>query len=148
LIPLYAFALLDDAFQVHERLGRRTANALALQPIAGLRPQDLGELTVWMVFGSVLLAGTLAGFARSAREDRNNGLLLLGAFASLVLFAVVADMVHIVVGGMFGTSDLLFAAVEDGGEQIVLTATCGLIVLIWRELRSREAGDMHRVHVS
>ena len=138
LIMIFAFALLDDAFQVHELLGVGIADALALQSFAGLRARDVGELIVWMVAGVSLLAVALAAFVRSPQADRTNGLLLMGAFALLVLFAVVADMVHVVVRATFQGADLLFTVIEDGGEQITLTLTCGIAALIRREVRSRE----------
>jgi len=138
LIPIFTFVLLDDAFQVHERLGRGIVNALALQPFAGLRAQDLGELIAWTTLGVPLLAGALAALVRSPEEDRSNGLLLIAAVGVLVLFAVVADMAHVAVIGTFRGADLLFTVIEDGGEQITLALTCGLAVLIRRELLSRE----------
>jgi hypothetical protein len=138
LIPIFTFVFLDDAFQVHERLGLAIADALALQPFAGLRARDFGELIVWTAFAVPLFAVALAAFVRSPQADRSNGVLLISAFAVLVLFAVVADMAHVLVRGTFRGTDLLFTVIEDGGEQITLTLTCGIAVLIRRELRSRE----------
>jgi hypothetical protein len=138
MFVIFTYALVDDAFQVHELLGLGITDALALQPFAGLRARDLGELIVWMVVGVSLLAVALAAFVRSPQPDRTNGLLLMGAFALLGVFAVVADMVHVVVRATFQGADLLFTVIEDGGEQVTLTLTCGLAVLIRRELRSRE----------
>jgi hypothetical protein len=137
-VPIWGFALLDDAFEVHEQLGEHIASGLALPSVAGLRGQDLGELAVWMIVGGLLVPAVLLGYLRSRQADRRNGLLLLGMFALLLLFAVAADMVHIVVGPRSATADLLLTVLEDGGEQIVLTVTLGLTVLIHRELRRRE----------
>ena len=50
--------------------------------------------------------------------------MLLGALAVLGLFAVVADMAHIVMRDAFRGADDLLGLIEDGGEQITLT-------LIW-----------------
>lgn len=140
LILIFAFVLLDDALRVHERLGRGIADALALQPFAGLRARDFGEMLVWTIVGVPLLAVALAAFVRSPQSDRANGVLLMGAFGLLVLFAIVADMAHEVVRDSFQGANLLFKVIEDGGEQVALTLTCGIAVLIHRELRSREPG--------
>jgi hypothetical protein len=141
LILIFTVALLDDALQLHERLGHGIADALALEAFAGRMSPHFGELIVWTILGVFLLAGARAGFVRSPPEDRSNGLLLMGAFAVLMLFAVVADLAHVVVKYYFRFrgADPLFTVIEDGGEQIALTLMCSLAVLIDRELRSREA---------
>ncbi len=141
LILIFTVALLDDALQLHERLGRGIVDALALEALAGRMSPQFGELIVWTILGVFLLASARAGFVRSPQEDRSNSLLLMGAFAVLMLFAVVADLAHVVVQHefKFPGADLLFTVIEDGGEQIALTLTCSLAVLIDRELRSREA---------
>jgi hypothetical protein len=138
LILIFTVALLDDALQLHERLGQGIADALALDSFAGRMSPHFGELIVWTILGVPLVAGARVGFIRSPQEDRGNGVLLMGAFAVLVLFAVVADLAHVVVQHelRFRGADLLFTVIEDGGEQIVLTLTCGLAVLIHREVRS------------
>jgi hypothetical protein len=140
LILIFTVALLDDALQLHERLGHGIADALGLQSFAGRMSPHFGELIVWTILGVFLLAGARAGFVRSPQEDRGNGLLLMGAFAVLVLFAVAVDLAHVVVKYefRFRGADLLFTVIEDGGEQIVLTLTCALAVLIHHEVVSRE----------
>jgi hypothetical protein len=125
LILIFAFVLVDDAFQVHERGGMRIAEALDLQPFLGLRPIDPGELLVWTMVGVPLLAAAAFAIVRSPKDDRANGLLLLGALAVLALFAVVTDMAHVVLRGAFWGANDLFTVIEDGGEQFTLSLTCG-----------------------
>jgi hypothetical protein len=135
---IFVFVLVDDAFQVHERGGMRIAEALDLQPFLGLRPIDPGELLVWTMVGVPLLAAAAFAIVRSPKEDRANGLLLLGALAVLALFAVVTDMAHVVLRGAFWGANDLFTVIEDGGEQFTLSLTCGLAILIRRDVRGRE----------
>jgi hypothetical protein len=137
-IAIYTFVLLDDALEVHETGGFHIAEALDLQPFFGLRPIDPGELIVWTAAGLPLLAAVAFAVVRSPREDRGNGLLLLAALAVLVLFAIVVDMTHVVARRAFRGADHLFTVIEDGGEQIALTLTCGLAILIRREVHGRE----------
>ncbi|MGH6901167.1 MAG: hypothetical protein ACREIR_00345 [Geminicoccaceae bacterium] len=139
-ILIFAFVLVDDAFRVHERFGLLVAEALDLQPFGGLRPRDPGELLVWAMVGVPLLAAAAFAFIRSPEADRANGLLLLGALAALALFAVVTDMAHVVLWGAFWGADDLFTVIEDGGEQFTLSLTCGLAILIRRDVRGREPG--------
>ena len=137
-ILIFAFVLVDDAFRVHERGGVRIAEALDLQPFGGLRPIDPGELMVWTMVGVPLLAAAAFAAIRSPKEERGNGLLLLGALAVLALFAVVIDMAHVMLLGTFRGADQLFAVIEEGGEQFTLSLTCGLAILIRRDVRGRE----------
>jgi hypothetical protein len=139
-LAIFIFIVLDDAFQVHERLGSRIEDALALQRFDVLMLIDPGQLLVWTIVGVPLLAVAVAAVVRSSEEDRRNGVLLLGALAVLALFAVVADMAHAVLKrtkAFRGANDL-FIVIEDGGEQITLSLMCCLVVLIRRDLRGRE----------
>jgi hypothetical protein len=137
-IAIYAFVLVDDAFQLHEAGGLHFAEALGLQPFGGLRPRDAGELLVWTIAGISLLAVTVFAAVRSPREDRRNGVLLMAALAVLVSFAVVADMAHVVLRGAFWGANDVFEVIEDGGEQLTLSLTCGLAILIRRDMRGRQ----------
>jgi hypothetical protein len=136
-ILMFAFVLVDDAFQVHERFGLLFAEAFDLQPFAGLRPIDPGELLLWAMVGVPLLAAAAFAIVRSPEEDRANGLLLLGALAMLAVFAAVTDMAHVVLIGAFWGADDLLTVIEDGGEQVTLSLTCGLAILIRRDVRER-----------
>jgi hypothetical protein len=132
LTAMYAFALLDDAFQIHERGGLGLEDAFALQPAGGLRAQDFGEVLAWTMVGVPMLGLALGAFLRSSQVDRTVGILFLGAFAVLALFAVGTDLLHGVMSDRFHGADLLFTVIEDGGEQITLTITCGLAWLSGR----------------
>lgn len=136
---IFTFVLLDDSLEVHETLGFLIAETLDLPPVGGLRPIDPGELLIWTLAGIPLLGAAVAAILRSPREDRRNGLLLMAALAALALFAVVADMAHVVLRRAFRGADDLFAVIEEGGEQVTLSLMCGLAILIRRDVRSRES---------
>lgn len=137
LALIFGVALMDDALRAHERLGGWLVEALSLQPFAGLRPQDYGELLAWAGLGLVPLAAVAAGFLRSPRPDRRNAVLLLAGFGLLAAFAVVADMAHMTAMDTFRGANTLFTIIEDGGEQIALSLVCLLALLIRREVRVR-----------
>lgn len=142
---LFMFALLDDALMIHETIGRRVADDLALRPFAGLRPVDFGELLFWAGAGLPLLGVAALGLVKTAGPDRANGLLLLGALALLMVFALGVDMVHVVVEHAFRGANLLFSVIEEGGQQITLSSSCGLAVLIRREVRSRDGNPQEAI---
>lgn len=140
LILIFTVVLLDDAAQVHERLGQGLAGALGFQWFAGRISRHFGELIVWGILSVLLLAGLCAALVRSPRQDRTNGLLFLAAIAVLALFAVVADLAHVLANNRFRGADLLFTLIEEGGEQMTLSLICGLTLLIHRE-QLRRASD-------
>ncbi len=118
-VPLFAYLLVDDRYQLHERLGAHLAQVWGLPDTLGLRAVDLGEL---LVMAAVSLAGVLlllVGMVASTSATRRalvDVLLLLGVMA---FFAVVVDMAHI----LFLTSpaEPLVGVLEDGGEMLALT---------------------------
>ena len=137
-LAIFAFALVDDALQLHEGFGGWIAAALDLQPLLGLRARDPGELLVWTLAGIPLLGAAVAAIVGSPEEDRRNGILLLAGLAVLASFAVGADMAHVALKSAFRGANDLLTLIEDGGEQITLSLICGLAILIHREVRGRE----------
>lgn len=137
-LPIFTFILLDDALQVHERLGLRIEEALALQRFDAPMRIGPGQVLVWTIVGVALLPVAVAALVRSPEEDRRNGILLMGALAVLALFGVVVDMVHAVLRKAFRGADDLIIVIEDGGEQLALSLICCLVILIRRELRGRQ----------
>jgi Glycosyl transferase family 2 len=144
LAIIFIFALLDDSLEVHETLGQDIADALALGPFAGLRPVDFGELFFWTGAGILLLGLAAIGLVKTTGRDRANGLIFLGALAALMVFAVGVDMTHVMVDNAFRGAGLLFTVLEEGGQQITLSLSCGLMVLIRREIRNRESEGVTR----
>jgi hypothetical protein len=140
-IAIFAFVLVDDALQLHEEFGVHIAAALDLQPSLGLRARDPGELLVWILAGIPLLGAAVFAIVGSAEEDRRNGILLIAGLTVLALFAVVADMAHVVLRMAFQGANDLITLIEDGGEQITLSLICGLAILIHREVRGRKNLD-------
>jgi hypothetical protein len=139
---IFTVVLLDDVLQLHEQLGRGLADALGLQALTGRTGSGIGELVVWTMAGLSLFTVVLAAFINSSQEDRANAVLLIGGITLLGLFVAVIDGVHPVARHAFGDGDLLLMVVEEGGEQLTLSLTCGLALLVRRELRSRPAGTL------
>jgi hypothetical protein len=137
-VLVFTFVFVDDALQVHERLGLRLEEALALRRFDVLMRIGPGQLLVWAIIGLPLLAVAVAAVVRSPEEDRRNGILLMGALAVLALFAVGIDMVHVLLRRAFRGANELFIVIEDGGEQIILSLILCLVILIRRDLRGRE----------
>lgn len=124
--------LVDDAMQVHERMGWVLEDWLELVPAVGLRAKDFGELLTWAGLGAVVAAVLALGFAKAPARDRRAGLLFLAVVGALVICGAVFDMAGMAFDRAlppFGGKDLLLWAIalaEDGGEMVVASIGVGI----------------------
>jgi hypothetical protein len=116
---LFGFLLLDDAFRLHEQLGRRLARQLSYTHWGELRSQDLGELTVaavaGLLFGSFLVLTWWRGNDKFRTVSRDLALLV----AFLMFFGVVLDLMHSLSSHAMITVAL--GALEDSGEMVAMS---------------------------
>lgn len=143
---LFGFLLLDDAVQIHERVGKWLGGQLGLPPMFGLRPDDFGELIVAGVVGGTLLltlALTLWRERGPSWRSSRDLLILTGALATC---GVLLDLVHVIVYFKAPAFSTFLAMLEDGGEMLIISAMTAYafnIVLhggnsrlnLWRVLR-------------
>lgn len=120
LAALYLFVWFDDAALFHERLGSVLVEILSLPAVAGLRPQDAGEMLAWALAGAVFAA--LLPWAWRGRRDGDRGVAMLVAasFAALVICGIALDMVSMMLRNRLGT---LIGTIEDAGEMLAVSAT-------------------------
>ncbi len=117
---VFAFALLDDRLQIHERAGGWVARELSLpEGIAGLRGQDLGELAVWGLAGVLPLIAIAVLHRRSSEQVRTASWGVAAVVGGFALFGVVVDQFHSMTLG--GPLDRALGIVEDGGELVMLS---------------------------
>ncbi|MDO5499244.1 MAG: hypothetical protein Q4F67_06145 [Propionibacteriaceae bacterium] len=119
-LPLFTYLAIDDALEIHENAGGQLATALDL-PAIGVRQQDMGELSI----GGIVITAGLILFAIGVWMSRPavrrifvDVLLLVGVLA---FFAIVIDMVHVLVPGRTFI-DAVVALVEDGGEMVAISS--------------------------
>jgi hypothetical protein len=118
---LFAFLLLDDALELHEHFGRLIAASLGLPAILGMRPADLGEISVAAAIGSVALALVAITFRRGGNEARELSADLMCLLAALALFGVFFDTLHTITYFHAPSVTKFFALIEDGGEMLVVS---------------------------
>lgn len=103
---------MDDASQIHERLGRTIATAFDFSPALALRAQDFGELAV-NIGAAVVLLGVMAVAYRMAdprsNESKDFTRRQLPWLGGLIFCGVVVDMIHIQIGVLASPSLSLFA---------------------------------------
>jgi hypothetical protein len=116
---LFLYFLIDDAFEVHERVGAFLAFNLNFEPRFGLRDVDFGELAVFLFFGLQFFFLVLAAFIHSDSKSKVVLKRLLIMLAGLAFFGVIIDMVQITVAHPIAYS--ILGMVDDGGELFVMS---------------------------
>ncbi len=154
---LFTFLLLDDAAEIHEHVGFWLGARFDLPAIAGLRPDDFGELSFAAFVGSLtvcMVAFTLWRGDARARQVSRDILCLIGALA---FFGVGVDLIHVMAYFNAPAISRALTLIEDGGEMLVISLlTCyafdivshsgalridvyGMLKTIWHGTASRPA---------
>jgi hypothetical protein len=118
---LFAFLLLDDALELHERVGAILAASLNFPAVLGLRPADLGEVSVAAAIGCLALALVAITFRHGGSQSRELSADLMCLLAALALFGVFFDMLHTITYFKAPSVAEFFALIEDGGEMLVVS---------------------------
>lgn len=125
---LFGYFLVDDLFQLHERLGDRISRHLGLPEMLALRPQDFGELMVTagaaLFFAVVIGVGHYRGDPGARAFSRSMLLLVVG----LAFFGVLVDMIHVML--KHPVWQLALDIVENGGEMVMMS------VIVWFVFRT------------
>ncbi len=131
---VFLWVLADDAASIHERLGEQLGARLGLPALAGLDPQDLGELLVMAAAGGLALLLVGAAHRGTRGPERQLSWRLLALLALLAGFGVGLDMAASALrSGWLGF-------VEDGGEMIGVS-------LLLATVRRRLTGTASRTPV-
>ena len=117
----FGFLLLDDVLQLHERSGLWLGRQFGLPSIAGLRPEDFGELIVAGVVGASLVLVLAIAWWRDCEPTWRMSRELLILTASLAVCGVLLDSVHVVAYYRVPMLSDLLAFLEDGGELLIVS---------------------------
>ncbi len=118
---LFMYILLDDALEIHEKLGNYLVNYFELQPRFNLRAQDFGELGVSAFFGLLLFSFIGWAYLRSDSVAKQISKHLLILILSLAFFGILVDMLHIAITW----GEPMWGLIEDGGEMIIMS------IIVW-----------------
>lgn len=116
---LFLYLLIDDAFELHENLGRLFADTLNLQDWLGLRAVDIGELLVSGLFGGLFLVALSLFFVLSDQITRRIALYMGVFIVLLAFFGVALDMVTVIIEQRAIVRVLVI--LEEGGEMLVMS---------------------------
>jgi hypothetical protein len=119
---VFVFLLLDDAAQIHERVGTWLGRHYSLPVAFGLRPDDTGEVLFAAMIGASMLA--LVGLAswRGGQQSRRISRDVLCLIFMLAILGVIVDILHVVTYMQRSLLAQVLLVVEDGGEMIVMSA--------------------------
>lgn len=129
---VFLIILVDDSFQLHERVGSSLSGWFELHDSALFDGKDIGELAVFAAMG--LLSLSIVAVLLRQRDHASR--LLSRRYLLIVLilgfFGVGIDAVHSVIAHQtYGTSittvlSQLLGMVEDGGEMLVASLAVAL----------------------
>jgi hypothetical protein len=117
----FGFLLLDDMFQVHERVGRRFGSELGIPAMFGLRTDDYGEIAYAAILGLGLVVFVTLALRHGDALARRFSADLLCLLVALALFAVLFDTLHTMAYFRAPMLAAPLALLEDGGEMLVLS---------------------------
>jgi hypothetical protein len=120
---LFGYLFVDDAFQIHERLGSALAAAGVHPPVPGLEAEFAAELAVSAAVGVIFLATMAFAWSVGSHSGRRLTLRLLVALAGLATFGIGIDALHSMID--HDPWRYRLGIVEDGGELLSMT------VLLW-----------------
>jgi hypothetical protein len=120
---LYGYLLVDDSFRFHERLGSLLNFHFKFIPVFGLRPQDIGELTVYGISAVFLLIPIGIAYSKSDADTKLDSRCFFIILAILAFFGVGVDMVHEMITNI--TLNESFGVLENGGEMLVVS------IMLW-----------------
>ncbi len=137
---IFLMLLIDDSIKLHERLGGQFVAWFSIPSAYGLRAQDYGEIMVFLMLGAIALAIlVLTSRMDRAPAARSLSKYLLLFLVGLAFFGGLVDMAHIYVDQTYGLSpkgNRMFAAVEDGGEMIVISLALWFVYRFYLSLKS------------
>jgi len=119
-VPAFAYFLLDDSLQVHERVGEYIAASLGIAPTLGLRPRDYGELAVSAAAGIVLALPLVWAYSKGSRMFRRTSQDFALLVLIMVFFGVVVDMINVALGFNW-TLRFVLGVIEEGGEMLAVS---------------------------
>jgi len=116
---MFFYLLFDDALMLHESGGTILVRYFNLQPILGLRAQDIGEFGIAVIVGVAFLAiiGISHYFSEQRLREISKRIAIL--LVALVFFGVFIDMIH----PISRNTEIynLLGLIEEGGEMVVMS---------------------------
>ena len=114
---LYFYFLLDDSFQIHEKIGRIIVRYFELEPLFEIRAQTIGSLAVSVLTGLILFSAISISYFFSNVQGKSTSKYLFVLTVGVVFFGVFVDTIHAALPGTIS----FWSLVEDGGEMLAMS---------------------------
>jgi hypothetical protein len=131
---LFAYMLADDYLMFHENFGAFAANTFGISEHMSLRGQDFGELSFYLLVGGTFVVLLWIAYWSGSESFRRNSIALFVLLLLFAFFAVVADLLHIMIDVDLPSLDHIFDVIEDGGEMLVMS------LITWFAYRLAQGG--------
>jgi hypothetical protein len=121
---LFLYLLLDDALLIHERWGRFLAEHMFMPPETAFEARAfraLSDHAVSAFFGLLILGFLSVGYYRAPQPLKKVSRHLFGLFISLILFGVLLDSMHQVLGAYVPNLFMLGYVLEEAGEMVMIS---------------------------
>ena len=154
---VFVFLLIDDASQLHERVGTWLGRTYELPVAFGLRPDDIGELLFAALVGASMLA--LVGFAswRGGEQSWRVSRDILCLVVALAFVGVAIDALHVIAYFHRPLLAQVLLVIEDGGEMLIISALTAYAFHVashrgrtrfdlWASLKTRIGGPRNTTH--
>lgn len=129
---LFCYLLLDDSLSIHEIAGSKISDIFQFPDIFQLRAVDLGEILFSVTVGTFFLIFISWAYYRSDSIARKKGKILTFFLLALAVSGILFDTIHVMVYDD-RYLNLIFAVLEDGGEQIIMSCTLAFVyALNWQ----------------
>jgi hypothetical protein len=127
---LFLYLLLDDSLQIHERVGRAVARLVHTSWV-------FTDHVASAIFGSLILSLLSFGYYYAPSWFKRVSWPLFGLFTTLVLFGVVLDTVHQVIGRSVPLLFRIGYVMEEAGEMVTFS------LIAWYVHRLATEGPHH-----
>ena len=129
---LFSYLLIDDSLSIHEVIGSKISSLFQFQDILKLRAVDFGEVLFSVTVAIFFLIVISWAYFRSSSTERKYSQFLTFFLLALAVTGIFFDLIHVIVSDNL-YFNFIFALLEDGGEQIIMSLALSFVYAIdWR----------------
>jgi hypothetical protein len=141
---VFAYFLVDDCWQIRERVGDRLATEWALAPQWGLRPLDQGDMLVTIAVASLFLPLMVWAYWTGHSRYRTVFRQLVALVMGLAFFGLFVDMVHVAVD-LGSKIRFGLGVVEELGEMVMTSLLVAYVFAVRQSSSPSRRGLIRRL---
>lgn len=134
---LFVYLLLDDAGEIHEKLGAVVTNQLVIPGMFNLRGQDFGELVVISTVVLIFLTLITITYRLADSTSRKVSKHLIMMMFALAFCGIILDLFHIAASSP--SLDPILMLLEDGGELVIMSFIAGYVISLFELFQAKRS---------